>query len=136
MKNKMVKILLLVLCIILVAGCNKKSSGGESEVELRFKTHPEVKYNMYWKYDKDAATDIIELTKNEFVTFEENSTEANNTDGYTGEQVYTIEGLKQGKTTIIFQTYEPNGKTTHPEQKYKYQFTVDKNKNVKFKEVK
>ena len=130
MKNKLVKILLLVMCIILVTGC-KKGSDWESEPELRFNVHPEAKYNMYWKYEKNAPKDVIKFTKTEFVHFEEN-----NTEGYTGEAVYVVEGLKEGKTTVIFQTYEPDGKTTHPKQTYKYEFTVNKDKEVKVNQVK
>ena len=132
MKSKIIKIVLILLCIVLVTGCKKKNSSDNQETEIRFKAHPEVQYTWYWGYKKGSDEEVIAFTKSEFEEFENGEDK----EGYTGEQVYAVKGLKEGKTSIIFYTYQGDGNETHPKEKYTYEFTVDKNLKVKFKKVK
>ena len=141
MKNKLVKIVLIVLCIILVTGC-KKDSDNELAGEVRLKSHPQIQYSWYWKYEEGSPNDVITFVESKFIPFGDVDEDAEeyephpDKEGYTGEQVYVVNGLKEGKTTVIFITYEPDGKTTHPKQVVKYEYTVDKDLKVKVKKVK
>ncbi len=141
MKNKLVKIVLILLCIIFVTGC-KKGSSDELVGEVKLKSHPEIQYSWYWKYEEGSAKDVITFVESKFIPYgvEDEDVEEYephpDKEGYTGEQVFVVSGLKEGKTTVVFSSYEPDNKKTHPKQVVKYEYIVDKDLNVKVKKVK
>ncbi len=130
--KKRIKVVVILLCLIIVTGCEKKSDKENNlEQELRFKSHPEEKYNWYWKYEKGADEEVVTFVDSSFEEFEKPDNE-----GYTGEQIYSVKGAKEGKTTIIYYTVELDKNNSHPSQTVKYEYVVDKDLNVSAKKVK
>ena len=69
--KRIIKVVLILLCVILVTGCEKKSDKENNlEQELRFKSHPEEKYNWYWKYEKGADEEVVTFVDSSFEEFE------------------------------------------------------------------
>jgi len=118
----MKKIFVLLLILLFMCSCNKKSVDGNKTITIKFDSNPSTGYS--WNYEI-LGEDILMITKDEF--------EGSNSEGVlgaTGKQIYEIEGINKGTESIIFK-YKRLWEETEYDKTWKYTIEVDEDLNVK-----
>lgn len=118
----MKKIFSLILILLFVCSCNKKSIDGNKTITIEFDSNPSTGYT--WSYEI-LGEDILTITKDEF-----EGTSSEDVLGASGKQIYEVEGINEGTESIIFK-YKRLWEETESDETWKYTIEVDENLNVK-----
>lgn len=121
---KKLKVLLLTITLILLAGCGKILSNKSTGDTMKISLDVDTSSNYIWSYSIMDAN-VIDLKTEGFLTPADDET----LDGEV--QVLTFKAFNEGETEIIFScTNSESGKTKYD---LTYVITVDENNNIKVK---